>query len=260
MIHRDQGRKMNFLHYGNKDNRPILFIHGMASTAMLCYEPILKYLSDYYVILAEVDGHSGRADELVSLEKNCDEIENYIINNLSGKLYCLSGFSMGATMAVEIVGRGRINVAKTHLDAAFLIKMGLLTKPYEYLFCKAIKRMQNGNTIPKFMMDAVMGKDNNSVTEMLYPDITVGTIRSACEFVYQYSIPDNIRNYKGTVLFWRGSNEQYPKKSAALLKKYLPDLIDIEIENMGHGQYLHEHSDEYAARLIEYLKTDIVNK
>lgn len=111
---------------------------------MLCYEPILKRLSDYYVILAEVDGHSEQTGELVSLEKCCDETENYIINNLSGNLYCLSGFSMGATMAVELVGRGNINVAKVHLDAAFLTKMGLLTKPYEYLFCKAIKRIQSG--------------------------------------------------------------------------------------------------------------------
>ncbi len=35
-------------------------------------------MSDYYVILAEVDGHSDQTDELVSLEKNCNEIENYI--------------------------------------------------------------------------------------------------------------------------------------------------------------------------------------
>lgn len=126
---------MKFLCFGNKNNKSILFIHGTASTAMLCYKPLLKQLPDYYVILAEVDGHSEQTDELISLEKNCDEIENY----------------------------------------------------------------------------------------------------------------------KGTVLFWRGSNERYPKKSAALLKKYLPDLIDVEIENMGHGQYLHEHSDEYADKLIGYL-------
>lgn len=55
-------------------------------------------------------------------------------------------------------------------------------------------------------------------------------------------------------MFWRGSKEQYPRKSAALLKKYLPDLTDVEIENMGHGQYLHEHSEEYAGKLIEYLQ------
>jgi len=246
---------MNFLCFGDKNNKSILFIHGMASTAMLCYEPILKQLSGYYVILAEVDGHSERTGELVSIENDCDEIENYIADNLSGSLYCLSGFSMGATMAVEIIGRGNVTVAKTHLDAAFLTKMGFLTKPYEYIFCKAIKRMQSGKTIPKLIMDAVMGKDNNSIVEMLYPNITSNTIKNACEFVYRYSIPENIRNYKGTVLFWRGSNEQYPGKSVALLKKYLPAIIDVEIENMGHGQYLHEHSDEYARKLVEYLQS-----
>lgn len=188
---------MNFLHFGNKDNKSILFIHGMVSTAMLCYEPILKQLSEYYVILAEVDGHIEQTDELVSLKKNCDEIENYIINHLSSNLYCLSGFSVGPTMAVEIIGRGKVNVIKTHLDAAFLTKIGFLTKPYEYIFCKSIRRIQNGKTIPKFMMDTIMGKDNNSVIEMLYPNITAGTIKSACEFVYRYNIPKKIRNYKG---------------------------------------------------------------
>jgi hypothetical protein len=56
---------MNFLCFEDKNNKSILFIYGMASTAMLCYESILKRLSDYYVILAEVDGHSGRTGELV---------------------------------------------------------------------------------------------------------------------------------------------------------------------------------------------------
>ena len=62
-----------------------------------------------------------------------------------------------------------------------------------------------------------------------------------------------MRSYTGSVLFWRGANELYPKKSAALLKKYIPTLVDVAFENMGHGQYLHEHSMEYAQKLIEYL-------
>lgn len=246
---------MNFKCFGKKENKSVLFIHGMASSAMQCYEPILKYLTDYYVILAEVDGHSEELDELVSLEQNCNEIEKYIINNLSGELFCISGFSMGATMAVEIISRGNISVSKLHLDAPFLVKMGLLTKPYEYIFCKAIERINKQKRIPKFMMDAVMGKNNNSVVEMLYPNITSVTIQNACEFVYTYNISPNFHNYKGTILLWRGSNEHYPRKSAALLKKHVPDLIDVEIENMGHGQYLHEHSNEYANELIKYLQS-----
>ena len=244
---------MNFLTFGDKNKASILFIHGLASTAMLCYEPILHYMKDYYVILAEVDGHSSHAGELEDLGKSCDEIEKFVLEHLSGKLYCLSGFSMGATMAVEIIGRGNIAVDKVHIDAAFLTKMGVLAKPFTFIFCKSIERMKQGKTIPKFLMDAVMGKDNNSVVDMLYRDITPHTIRVACEFIYNYHIPDQVRSYTGSVLFWRGANELYPKKSAALLKKYIPTLVDVAFENMGHGQYLHEHSTEYAQKLIEYL-------
>lgn len=244
---------MHFLTFGDKEKDSILFIHGMASTAMLCYEPILHYMKDYYVVLAEVDGHGNHVRELDDLGKNCDEIEHFVMEHLSGKLYCLSGFSMGATMAVEIIGRGNITVEKVHLDAAFLIKMGVLTKPFTFIFCKAIERMKKGKAIPKFLMDSVMGKDNSSVADMLYRDITSHTIRNACEFVYKYDIPDGIRSYPGSVLFWRGAKERYPQKSAALLKKYVPTLVDVAFENMGHGQYLHEHSAEYAKKLIEYL-------
>lgn len=172
--------------------------------------------------MAEVDGHNPNAGKLESLVKNCDEIEKYVKENLDGKLFCLSGFSMGGTMAVELVGRGNICVDKLHLDAAFLTKMGILTKPYEFIFCKAIDRIKRGKHLPKFLMDYVMGKDNNSVVEMLYTDITSDTIRNACEFVYKYDIPDKIRDYKGSTLFWRGANEKYPKKARRCLKGIFP--------------------------------------
>ena len=114
---------MNFLTYGDKNKQSVLFIHGMASTALLCYEPLLEYLNNYYVILAEVDGHSDSLGELESLADNCTEIERFIIENLNGELCCLSGFSMGGTMAVEVVGRGNVRISKVLLDAAFLTKM-----------------------------------------------------------------------------------------------------------------------------------------
>lgn len=245
---------MNFLTYGDKSNRSIMFIHGMATSALICYEAIMPYFKNYYVILAEVDGHSRNTGELADLSVCCDEIAEYVKENLSGKLYCLSGFSMGGTMAVELAGRDDIFIDKLHLDAAFLTKMGVLTKPYEFIFCKAIDMIKKGRRIPKPMMDSVMGKDNNSVVKMLYRDITPNTIKNACEFVYKFDIPDNIRCFKGDVLFWRGENEKYPRKGSALLKKYLPDMVDIEFKNMGHGQYLHEHSADYAEKLLEYLK------
>lgn len=245
---------MNFLTYGDKSKPAILFIHGMASTALLCYEPILRYFEDYYVVLAEVDGHSDQCDELLDLSDNCSEIEKYVADNLHGRLFCLSGFSMGGTMAVEIAGRGKIDISKLHLDAAFLTKMGILTKPYEFVFCKAIAWMIKGKKIPRFLMDSFMGKDNRSVAEMLYTGVTPGSIKSACEFIYKYDMPENMRKFKGDTVFWYGENEAYPKKSAVLLKKYLPDMKIKVFPGMGHGQYLHEHSKEYAMELNAFLR------
>ena len=70
---------MNYLTYGNKQNKAIVLIHGMASTALLCYEPILKYLENYYIVLVEVDGHSKNVKgDLLSLKDCCDAIEKYI--------------------------------------------------------------------------------------------------------------------------------------------------------------------------------------
>lgn len=89
---------------------------------------------------------------------------------------------------------------------------------------------------------------------MLYTGVTQKTITNVCEYVYRYDIPEGIRRYIGQTVFWYGSNEPYPRRSAELLKGYLPKLEVVEFENMGHGQYLHEHSAEYAAKLIEYLK------
>ncbi|MCH5194841.1 MAG: alpha/beta hydrolase [Oscillospiraceae bacterium] len=245
---------MNYLTYGKKQDKALVFIHGMASTALLCYEPILKYFENYYVVLAEVDGHSDNIKgDLISLKDCCDDIEKYINENLDGNIYGLCGFSMGATMAVELIGRGNISADKTVLDAAFTVRMGIKTKPFEICFSKAIKRIQQGKKIPQFLLDSVMGKGNNSVIEILYQDVSSETIINACEFVYKYDIPTGLSNYKDPVLFLRGSGESYPRKSAAILKNYLPQMEEKVFDGMGHGQYLHEHPAEYAKILLRFF-------
>ncbi len=62
---------MNIISYGNRNNKSILLIHGLASTADLCFKLLLSYLQDYYVIFCELDGHYGtNPKDLTSMEKN----------------------------------------------------------------------------------------------------------------------------------------------------------------------------------------------
>ena len=246
---------MNFISYGNRNNKSILFIHGLASTADLCFKPLLPYLQNYFLIFCELDGHYGtNPKDLTSLEKNIDSIESYILNELNGSVYGLCGFSMGATIAVELISRGNIFVERVLLDAAITIEMGFMAIPFTWAFVLGTSMIKNGKSIPKFLLNKIMGKDNNSVIEMMYPKISKNTIKNVCKFIYHYKVPENLTEFSNPVLFWRGSNEPIPAKSEKILRDYLPQMKTEVFEGMGHGQFLHEHPQEYAEKLKIFLE------
>uniref|UniRef100_UPI0028064364 alpha/beta fold hydrolase n=1 Tax=uncultured Peptoniphilus sp. TaxID=254354 RepID=UPI0028064364 len=225
---------MNIITYGNKNNKSIFFIHGLASTADLCFKPLLPYLQDYYVIFCELDGHyESNPKDLTSLKETIDSIENYILNEMGGSLYGLCGFSMGATIAVELIGRGNISLSKVLLDAAITAELGFMATPFTYAFIIGTSRIKNKKPIPKLLLDKIMGKDNLSIIEMMYPQISKITIKNACNFIYHYKVPENLVNFSNPVLFWRGSEEPIPAKSEKILREYLPQMKTEVFEGMG---------------------------
>ena len=246
---------MNFITFGNRNNKSILFIHGLASTADLCFKPLLPYFQDYFVIFCELDGHYGTdPKDLTSLEETVDSIESSILNQMGGIVYGLSGFSMGATIAVELIGRGNISASKVLLDAAITAELGLMARPLTYAFIIGTSRTKNKKPTPKFLLDKIMGKDNLSVIEMMYPQISKNTIKNACKFIYHYKPPKNLSKFSNPVMFWRGSEEPIPSKSEKILREYLPQMETEVFEGMGHGQFLHEHPQEYAEKLKIFLE------
>ena len=246
---------MNIITYGNKNNKTIFFIHGLASTADLCFKPLLPYLQDYFVIFCELDGHYGsNPKDLTSLKETIDSIESYILNEMGGSLYGLCGFSMGATIAVEIIGRGNISISKVILDAAITAELGFMATPFTYAFIIGTSRIKNKKPIPKFLLDKIMGKDNLSVIEMMYPKISKNTIINACKYIYHYKPPKNLSKFSNPVMFWRGSEEPIPAKSERILREYLPQMETEVFEGMGHGQFLHQHPNEYAEKLKIFLE------
>ena len=245
---------MKFISYGNRNNKSILFIHGLASTADLSFNPLLPYLQDYFVIFCELEGHYGsNPKDLTSMVETIDSIESYILNQMGGSVYGLCGFSMGATIAVELIARGNISASKVLLDAAITAELGLMARPFTCAFIIGTSRIKNKKPLPKFLVDKIMGKDNLSVIEMMYPQISKNTIKNVCKFIYHYKVPKNLTDFSNPVMFWRGSEEPIPAKSEKILRDYLPQMKTEVFEGMGHGQFLHEHSKEYAEKLKVFL-------
>lgn len=249
-----EGKTVVFNTYGDKTLPSLMLIHGMANTAQSCYGRIVPYLDEYYVILCELDGHTDKETGLfISIEDSCEKIEQYVAQNLGGILFELSGFSMGATLAVELMARNNIEIKKVILDAAFCVKMGVLTPLYTNIFCWALNRIKSGKTIPAIMIESVMGKGNRNIVDTFYKNVEIQSIKNACRDVYRYEISSEISNFSGEVAFWCGSNEPYPKKTAKLLKRYLPKMQVEVFEGMGHGQFLNEHPEEYAQKINGFV-------
>ena len=246
---------MKFISYGNRNKKSILFIHGLASTAAQCFKPLLPYLQDYFVIFCELDGHYGtNQKDLTSMKETIDSIESYILNEMSGSVYGLCGFSMGATIAVELIGRENIPASRVLLDGAITAELGLMAISFTHAFIIGTSRIKNKKPLPKFLLDKLMGKDNLSVIEMTYPQISKKTIKNACKFIYHYKAPENLAKFSNPVMFWRGSEEPIPGKSEKILREYLLQMETEVFEGMGQGQFLHEHPKEYAEKLRLFLE------
>lgn len=245
---------MRFLTHGDKSNKSILLIHGMANTSNL-FDPLLPYLKDYYVIVCELDGHSGKESGLfISVTDAAQKIEKYVKDDLDGRLYGLLGFSLGGTIATELISRGNIEVERTVLDAAFVIKMGIMTYPFKLIFQGSIGCIKKSIPIPKALVESIMGKGNSGIVDTLYRGVSLKSIGNAALSCYTYTIKEGIRDHHNPVVFWHGENEPYPVKSASLLGQYLPQMKKRVYRGMGHGQMLHEHTEAYAKNLISFLE------
>lgn len=246
---------MRFITMGPEEFPTLLFIHGLSATAESCYGKVSRCLQDqWHIVLCELDGHYDGSPVFQSIDDECKQIEAYVSENHQGRIHGMVGLSLGGTIAVSLLSRGRIQIERTVLDAAFCVDMGLLKGCYSRVFPKGVARVRDRKYVPGFLIDLFMGKGNRSMIQMIYPGITVETCRNACRDVYSYRISDELRNTSSTVEFWRGSREPYPEKGAALLKKVLPSMTERVFPDMGHCQFLHEHPQEYAALLDETMR------
>lgn len=244
---------MRFVSIGDETLPTIMMIPGMATTVHTCFDEIYPKLQGYHVILCELDGHYDGSSDFSSLKGCCEKIEEYVLQKLDGRLYGLLGFSLGGTISVELMSRGNIRIEKVILDAAFCVKMGILTPVYTNIFCLAIKRIKAGRKIPTAMLEAVMGKENSGIVDTFYKNVPIKMVRNECRDVYKYNLSPALSDFDGEVVFWHGSNENYPKKTAKLIKKYIPNMKTVVYEGMGHGQFMHEQPEAYAREIEVFM-------
>ena len=95
---------MNVLEYGKENQQTIMLLHG-GGLSWWNYSEAAELLKDrYHVILPILDGHGGEAQKpFISIQDCAEQLLSYIQTHFNGHIQVLSGFSLGAQIAVTML-------------------------------------------------------------------------------------------------------------------------------------------------------------
>ena len=181
---------MEFAEYGSKNAPTLIFIHGSCTTAETCYSKVAEALKgNYHCVLCRLDGHYDGSPDFVSLNKEAEQIEEYVQQNRNGSVYALIGLSLGSTICVHLLTRKKISVSKVFLDGVYVQNKGALYANMCALMCNiGIGYMRNGGKVPDKLIETVFGKGNRSVVDMMYSGTSKVTVKNVCRQVYEYKL------------------------------------------------------------------------
>lgn len=250
---------MNFLLIGDPGAPVVLLIHGMATAAELCYAEVARSLSrKYRVVLACLDGHDPYKESIFqSLGSCCEKIERYVRKRFGGEIFAMSGFGLGGTVAVELMKRNLISVSRVHIDSSCCINPGLSKVPLTLVYTKGAGFMSKGHKLPASVVGKVFGKDNYSVTDLLYKEVAPESLSNACREVFSYKLSPRLERCTADIEFWCGSSDKIAKKSARSLGEFFPDMRVRVFRDLGHGEMLNLHKQAYVRELGAFLERDI---
>ena len=95
---------MQFKTYVQKNKPVYMYIHGECLSAFSFQEEIRELKKDYTLIVPVLDGHGSEAQKpFISIQQCAEELLTYLQEFYNGHIQVLSGFSLGAQIAVSML-------------------------------------------------------------------------------------------------------------------------------------------------------------
>ena len=95
---------MQFKTYVQKNKPVYMYIHGECLSAFSFQEEIRELKKDYTLVIPILDGHGSEAHKpFISIQQCATELLAYIQDTYDGHIQVLSGFSLGAQIAVTML-------------------------------------------------------------------------------------------------------------------------------------------------------------
>lgn len=250
---------MKFYEYGDKKSPSIMLIHGAGWSYWLYLQEARLLQHQYHVILPVIDGHGEEAGvPYTSTEKIADQFLDYIDCNCSGKLFALSGVSLGGQIAIELLSRRADLAEKAIIESGlcnpqpFLLKYSRFVYKHfgKWLFSKKFNQWAL-TMLPKQMHlpDEIAALYLRDI-----PAVKVETMNRIFETYYHYQLKDSLKDSQADIIYWYGSKElKCIKQSGLRFKSYVEKCQLIELPGYRHSEISAYHPEEWVEKAEQFF-------
>ena len=246
---------MRFHTFGSDTNQAIVLIHGMLNPWPLWQQAIDAFSDEYYVIVPELDAHTEDASSrFETIEKEAEQIRQYLLAHCGGKVYAICGLSMGGRIAATLASLPGITTENLVLDGAPLcsvpkLLVGFMKKSYISIIRKSKQRD------PKVLESA----KKDFLPETLIPDFL--KVADHMEEQSIHNMLDSVfssfafRKYDCRILFMHGTkgNESVSKKAAIKLKAVNPQTEIRCFDGYSHAQVASFETEKWIEEVKSFL-------
>ena len=184
---------MRFQTFGNKNNKAVLLIHTLFTSADF-FAPITQFLAKgYFVIVPTLSGHYENST-FVSTADEIRQIKEFLSENNVASLCAVAGFSLGGNIAYEFFCNNSEMIEKAVIDSAPLFNFPKVVKNHFLKnYTKCLKRIKSG----KYDAAKELNKYFNGMGEYqkdIAPIVSQESLNSLVESCYDtkvYKLPQD---------------------------------------------------------------------
>ncbi len=252
---------MKFYNYGDK-NAPVIMLLPGTCCHWSMFSKAASLLKDTFrVICVSYDGFDETQPELTfpSMTIETEKIENYIKENLGGRIFAAYGCSLGGSFAGLLIQRRNIHIDHAFIGSSDMDQAGkAAAKMQADILCPMLTKMLKTGEIPGWMKKLQSrkkkdGGDNSDFLaefkKMLPEDMSKISEKSIYNQFYSdlvTPIDDNIRA-DGTVIHVFYALKMGDKYYDRYLQHF-PDA-DICARDLGHEELLMKYPEQWAEEI-----------
>ncbi|WP_044640790.1 alpha/beta fold hydrolase [Risungbinella massiliensis] len=224
--------------YGNKEAPMIVFLHGGGVSGWM-WDQQVHHFSNYHCLVPTLQGHGKRNKETTFSINSCaKEIIDLIEEKGAGKDVTLVGFSLGAQVAIEILGLAPDLIRYAVINSALVMPMSM--RMINYMVTPTIKLtagLAKNRIFSRIQAkELYIGDDTFETYYQESANMNANTLVEILRENLRYDLPPNFSDCTAKILVTVGEKEKsIMKKSAVKIANSNTNSKCVVVPNIGHG-------------------------